>query len=428
MTEQLTIGRVVIPEPPARMDFAGDVLSVSGDLIGDSWAHLSALRFQLLGLVDNPDEDVYPVTFTEDPDVDGFWTVESVNVGSTPTMLETWSVPWSATLRRVRQPMFETLSSVVLRTNAHSITGTPDCIVGVYPFATAFEVQSTGATNVTVLYRTTPTGTIGLATTTSASSYPTSGTLSWSARPVDHYMGRPFLEVRGEDDVWRPIPGRFTPEGAAGNWRLNNGIIRVGPSATTSGHLTVGIYTGSGWESTDFYVGYYSGSWATNGKVAYSTYYAGNGDIAPTVLRNSLDEVSIRFKSPPFAKTGTSAGGVIDLTLQAGAALFSIGGSALDSQKWGVAVSTAAGATAITGGLRLTSNDAVGNRWVILSAPASTNDTTNGIRYLTSAATSFTFGVGISLNGSSALTGDAETDLADQFYGAAVMSTRAVAK
>lgn len=432
----LTIGRITLTDPTEWSEtgrgvtLSGWIKPTAGATDATNAAALQAIAGQLAGLWDNPDEDVYPLTWDLEPYLDGYYTmtgpvsVTRVNVGATRVV----AAQWSMTLARVEQPMFETFSSVVLRTNSHSVTGTPDCIVGTFPSAKAYEVQSSANANITTYTRVGINGSIGLATTKDASSYPCTASVLQSTSPADHYIGCPSIEVQGMDGVWRPVVGRVTPSGAAGKWRLTNDVFRVAPS-TTAGHLTVSIYdsVATAWESTDFYVGAYGGSWDSTGKIGYSTFDSST-PLAPAILRNSVDEVAIRFNAGPFLNNGTSAGGIIDICLTRGAHQFTIRGVSLNSTKWGVAVSSAAGATNVTYGLRRTSNDSNGNRWIIMNAETSTNDTTDGIRYLTSAATSFLFAIGIELNGTTAVNVNGYDDLAGQFFGAAAMSTRAIAR
>jgi hypothetical protein len=72
--------------------------------------------------------------------------------------------------------------------------------------------------------------------------------------------------------------------------------------------------------------------------------------------------------------------------------------------QWGVGRTATEAATAITGGIRATANDAAGNKFVLASPRATTNDLTEGRIYATGALTgSWPFMVGCDVGGAASL-------------------------
>jgi hypothetical protein len=82
-----------------------------------------------------------------------------------------------------------------------------------------------------------------------------------------------------------------------------------------------------------------------------------------------------------------------------------------------VTADTVEAGTSVTGLIRATANDAAGNRYVVGSARSFTGDTTNG-GFTKSATTTLDFYIGVELNGSSAVSGDAAADLQAQYIAA----------
>jgi len=82
--------------------------------------------------------------------------------------------------------------------------------------------------------------------------------------------------------------------------------------------------------------------------------------------------------------------------------------------------------TNVTGGIRVTSNDANGNRVVMAMAAAHTTDTATTSIQNTSTATSGNFGLGVELGGSSAAAGNQAAQLVDQYFGAVSWRQRVV--
>jgi hypothetical protein len=142
------------------------------------------------------------------------------------------------------------------------------------------------------------------------------------------------------------------------------------------------------------------------------------------IVRNDPELVVVRFEAPRNTSAGTGRRAVT-LSLRRGAfhcsgVMTSDASATLKLER----ASTDAG-TSITGGLRDSANDGDGNRWVMSCPDTMTKDTTNGAISL-AASTQFKFMLGYELGGSGASTGNAASNLINQYL--AHVSERVVPK
>lgn len=427
----LSIGRANLANP-AELTMNGDALTVSVRLGASSVPEMKAFRQAVAGLANNPDEDVVPVIWTEDETVDGFYRVTGVSLPHHGVSYTTgWTPAATINLQRVNgyaNPMFEVTTQSLVRTNGHSVT-TPTTIIAYGP---AVDVQNEDLVD---LYPDLSSGS-GL-TRKLSNGYdlrvyrlagPTSkSTFRFVGRPAVYYMGAALLEVQYDGDAvnWYPVVGNqiFDTSATATNgdavsaWRISNGMVRL---------TSVTAYNGAGtfevWDNT-------AGAWesqSTRFRNGTST-YGGPGNLAersqvrcPVVLRNSPEEVVVKVKTGRIEETWR---------IQRGAHLVTC--HAYDprgTDQYGIGLSTngSIGGTNITGGIRVTSNDANGNRMVFACDKSVTTNTTHTYLYPTSATTSVNLMVGVELNGSSASSGNQAADLVSQFLGAVNWRQRVV--
>lgn len=370
---------------PRRWSVDGDDVDCEGALTGDSLGELVILRAQVAGLVGNRDEPVVAVSWAGDASVDGYYRVVSGGVAMPPRGLAARKLDYSLRLRKLSvYPRIESvLVGDTVRTNAHSIakgTTVPwwavpnDAVMDYIP----------GADDTT---RATETGTVRVW-------YKTNGTVlynrtsPWSCAASDYYDGACRFEVTPDGTSWVALVGRRLPNTHQQyGWRINNGLVRVSVSA------------GDGLVTVEHYV---SGSWSVSKtyKLTVTTTPTTIGSFRTvTVKRNGPEAVTVRLGLDQ-ANGAVPAAVTVDLTLRRGA-LWVEGVMSRTAEvvthlanEMGVYRNTAEAATAITSGLRATSNDAAGGKYWMATSLAKTNNLTQGGFYVASNVNDFDFAIG----------------------------------
>lgn len=398
----------------SRYEFdGGGQVKLSGWIRGStSKDMLVAVREQMLGLVDNPDESVVPLVWTEDPSLDGFYRVRQVGMGSEPRMkLDSRSVvPWDATLERVSSyasPQFDSRLLHALRSGSAVTSASASAIQGLAPVTTVYRRGSTGLGDLDT--RASADGDVYVntwATNTSQSS------AEWQAPPAGFYDGAATIERRIDGGPWVPFSGK-NPVDVDPNteWRISNGLVQVVPSETiggTNGTVTVASWGGSAYES------------ATEIKAVWNS-AQGDSFSGLTILRNSPEAVTIRLVGANISTNPVFA--TLDLTLRRGERMLQgvLRTAATTTLNVGAPTSFLFMTTAITGGVRLTSNDADGNRWVLCSALA-TAPSSGDVALVAASATVLDFGFGHEIGGSGSSGIDTAQALSNQY--AAYLSER----
>jgi hypothetical protein len=421
----LTIGRATIDDPDT-VRHSGDRLSLQGNLVPTSVDEMKAIRQQLLGLVDNRDEEVWPLIWSEDSSHDGFYEVAGVDLDPYLTHLSTGGpVRYSIELERINNyalPRFQTTTLATVRPNGHGIT-TADCNAGSY-VKTSINDNDYATSGVSSLVTRGASASNPQIVVHSAAAPFTGARVSWNARADEHYSLQCVIE-QSRSGTYYPVVGRDV-DWSGGNWRISNGLIRVSPWVSDANYLDVEIYdwTASQWESSVFRHGYDNGAGTFVETAFVGTRPDSTGNIAtPFIIRNGPQRVTLGFDCISSARR--------TLTLTAGDHHVVYRLESAGSRKWGgkfdAAYTPSAMGTA-TVGIRDGSNDGNGNRKVLMGASAMTNDTVNAETYLTTAATSVTLGLGIVLNGNSAAAGNQSADLQAQFLGATRPHRRVVAR
>jgi hypothetical protein len=323
------------------------------------------------------------VTFTDKPERNGYYAVKSAGSTYTEHLNERVTADWKVSLDRLGSDSETDLQSRLtgaVRLNDFSLTGerwhAPP--IGHYAYYT-------GATNPTTMARTGADGAMTVYRTVPANVSP-----RWGCAPTAFLTGRVKVTTTGSQEVY----GVDVPLAASG-WALSNGLVNVTPSASAT--LDVQSYTGA----------YRSKLW--NVSVAGSASSITSWDGA-TVLRNDPEMCIVRLVK------GQSPGrATLDLTLRRGARFvegyLQIGTSAtLAAYRSTLETNTS---FAASGYVVATSNDADGNKFAAGSARTFTAHTNGGV--IKSAATALDFWIGVAAGGSSAVSGDAATDLRNMY-------------
>lgn len=381
---------------PASWDQAGDMVKVSGVVWARGITDAKTLRAQLAGYVDNDDEEVVPVRWDADATVDGYYRIRSAEVTMRGSSLYHGVFDVSIELERAlawSAPLFESPLLGATLTNGLGVTGSSwHAIPNV--------VDNYSQTSVTA--NTTRVGEDG---TTRVVFFGTTFTITprYLLVPASYYVGASRLKVQDSSNVLQIVTGRQA-ESKPYQWQITNGFCRVTPR--NPGSLDVEIFDGTQWE-----------------RVIWSFDYA-TADVnefsSLAVLRNSPEEVIVRMALGTTA--GTSEGRVLmDVALRRGEAMARVFIQSETARAWRTYRAANEAATNITGGIRATNNDAAGNRYILLSATATTKDNTVGALTLPVAATSVGFGVGSSLAGSAAAAPNVITGtrgLVEQYFSA----------
>ena len=387
-----TYGRIGIFKAHSAPSWSGDVLSLRQQFMPATLAEAKAIAGQFLGLVNNPDEPVIPVISTADDDLTGFYVPVGVEIDAHRTYRASRLMEAAIGLRRIanghRNPIAETYVMSRLATNAHGILSTTDHAIAAVEDVDSLRMDYRGLAGLLGTAETvTDVGGNALAIQKFADTN-RSGYYSQFITPGDYYTasGGCRIEFSTDGTNWFIAQGRGgVPNGAA--WRLSNGFVRIGTAGTLPQANVV-------FEVADS--NQYRGS--AGSETAVSGSFDLGGYEGPFILRNAPEMVVLRV----HAFSGT----YITYTLWAGAtiAMVSFTSGTATGFLLQNAVNTGTG-TAVTGGVRKTSNDTNGNRLVLLSRSAVTATTTApfGIT-LTTPATSGVFAIGSILNGTAAST------------------------
>lgn len=378
----VTVGRITLRETFAVSETGGAsrALSVEGQ---ESSPDLT--RTELVDRHDNLlalEGTVVPVTFTDKPERDGYYIVQSVTADLTEWAGDVVKSDWKLSMTKAgasNETDLQSRLTGVVRRNDFGLTGerwhAPS--VGHYAYFTGSTIPSamtrTGADGPITVYRGVPAGV----------------SPRWGCNPADYLRGRVRLLSGGGQE----LTGINRRVDAAG-WSLTNSLVNIAPAA--SGTLNVQTYSGGSWHSKVWNI-------SRNGTDV-------TGWDSVTLLHNEPEHVVIRLTA------SLSPGRVsLDVALRRGArtaeGLLATGGSS----SLAVYLQTAENFTApaSSGYVTAAADDTDGNRFVIGSPRAFSTHTGGGIS--TSSATSLAFFVGAVVGGGSAVPGDAATDVTNQY-------------
>lgn len=430
----LTIGRVSLIDDPSDISYAGDRLVLAGWFFGSSLAHAKVLRQQMLGLADNEDEPDVPVIWSADADIDGYYTVGSVNV--TPVLgvsYERFGFQYAVQLERVQggfaAPLCEVAAALALRTNGVGVTTSANGAVWV-PSTASFRAARYIDGQIAVMgsnaasLRVSETGPVA-----GAFSDPgvTPGFLSVTSAtlPADYYDGSALIE-QSVGGVWYPVVGDQIGSVVGNMLRIGNGLVRA--TFHTDGVITSEIFDGTVWESSTSFS-------LLNSGAAAGTWFAEGGW---KILRNDPAVCVVRT-SAQFDTGGNNFPASVSIYIERGKMLFEL---FVDNMFYDLAIgtytnetlqlraNTVTASTALTGGIRQTSNNAQGHRWIMMCPTVVTNDLTNGRITIAvqSAPLIAQFGLGWERDGSASAGKYQVTDVSTEYFGTAGLRQRVVAR
>jgi hypothetical protein len=381
----VTVGRITLRETFTVSETGGATraLSVEGQ---ESSPDLT--RPELVNRHDNLlalNGTVVPVTFTDKPERDGYYTVDTVTADLTEWAGEVVKSDWKLTLVRLGTGGETDLQSRLTgadRTNQYDLAGerwhAPP--IGHYGYYT-------GSTNPSSMTRTSEDGTITVYRDVPATVSP-----RWGCAPTHYMQGRVrFLsggiELAGRDH-----------ECSTTDWQLSNGLVNIVPSASAS--LDVQAYTGGAWQSKLWQV-------FSDTSTEVTSWDAVN------LLHNEPEAVIARF-------TKDLAPGRLhlDLTLRRGSRFVEGYLHRGTADTLTVRLAAMENNTAPASGEYVTASadDAAGNRFIIGSASNFTPHASGGLSL--SSTTHLDFFVGVVAAGGSAAAGDTASVLRDQYIGA----------
>lgn len=385
MVSAITYGRAQILKGPAAPSWSGDVLTMRQQIMPATLVEAKAVADQLLGLMDNPDEPVIPMTCEAHPELNGFYVPVGVEVQADRTYRTSRLMHASVGLRRLANgftnPTVETYVMSRLATNAHGIVSTTDHATAALSDFDDLLMDYRGLSGLlgTDEVITTHDGlplTVKKFANTNVAGY-----YSQFARADGYYdAGACKIEYSYDGSTWFAAVNRNIPNGAA--WRMSNGFIRIG----TTGPLPEANVV---FEVADS--GQYRGA-AGNVTAVRGSFDLG-GYEGPFILRNSPEMAIVKV----HAFSGT----YITYTIWSGGTIATVSFTSTSATGFLLEAVTPDGTgTAVTGGINKTSNDANGNRLTLLSRSAVTAITASpwGIT-LTTPATSGVFSIGVNLNG-----------------------------
>lgn len=249
---------------------------------------------------------------------------------------------------------------------------------------------TTATTNPTLLTRAAEGGSVTVVRDVGYGDRPT-----WGIAPADWFKAACQVKVDG-----RVRAGLACPN-VPGSWELSNGLVRVTPNGTNL-RFDVATFDGTQWDTAK--------TWRVD---------VGGSEIsgvwsAVTILRNDAEACAVRL----VRRTLT-----FDFLLRRGSRFVEVVVTYNGTTSLGLAVVPSEAATAVTPtgatsppAIRATNNDTAGNRYVVGTGAAHTQDLTNGA--ITAANTSqLAAFVGAEVGGSGAAAGDTAEDLTLQYLG-----------
>ena len=221
--------------------------------------------------------------------------------------------------------------------------------------------------------------------------------------PASYYEGACAVEVK-YGSTWHKV--------------VTNDIVRLtAADGATAGTFEIWDDAAGAWECRS--VAHWESASVSHG-IGGAT---GSSEPSVTITRNAPEQCAVRCV--------VGSGRVMTYAVQRGAHLVSASFTAtVATVAYGVGLASPyAAGTSFTGGVRVTSNDANGNRMVFGTAAANTKDLINTACWLTAAANSGSMFIGVELGGSGAAAGDNDASaLRDQFLGAVSWRQRVVVR
>lgn len=358
----MTIGRASGLRPTMASPVLSDRVQISGTIVAANVAELRARRQQLIGLLDNPDEEVVPITWASDPTYDGFYRILSASVehiGPTDSPRARFAVA-AERVGGYANPVFEVVATNVTRTNGHGATGAAVLYV---PSTATYDID--GFSSIALQG---PRSTAdGVTMQVLSTGDPNGRSYRFNVAPADYYRATCTVEVE-VDGVWQLLVGTQAPR--ATRFRISNGIVRL-TSASSSTWAQFEAWNGSAWISQGitlidgFGTTYSLGRWTPG---------AGGSliDLPVTVLRNSPEAVVVRQSSYSDQITYSLLRGARHVTMP-----WAVSNNVTGATSVGIGMA-ASGVAGTDGGGYVTANTgSSGVGLMFATAAADTVDTTN---------------------------------------------------
>lgn len=389
-------GLVTVAGIPLRESRSAEQNATTVNIVGrQSYTHTTAAQVKAAhdNLVQLPGL-VVPVVFEDKEQLTGFYRVD--DVASSLDWIAQGAIQqatWRLTLSRVGGAKDVEVESRVPTVARTTTVSSP-------PTAVFWHAPPAGSSS----YFTGPTVPTSSITRTSADGdmtvhlgIPAGFSPRWTSRAQDYLAGGARLLFDGIRRI-----GEHTPPLVV--WQVDNGLVKI--ISGSSGSFTVSCWDSGDWRSAKSY------KLLVNG-------VAQTGTPEFTVLRNAPEEVAVRLTYP--ASPGRLT---VDLSLRRGARFVTGVIKRHSSATLRLERTAAESATAVTGGLKATSADADGNRFVMGSAVTVTTALATAAIEKASVL-SLDFFVGHEVN-ASPQSGDAFADLWAQYRGSTGERTRVV--
>jgi hypothetical protein len=293
----LSIGRATGLEVRS-IQRSGDRVNIEGHVFG-SESKVAAVIQQINGMLDNPDEPVFPVVWQSDPTLDGFYFVTAANAELRRPHGSSGAADYAVTLRRLpggfQTPSFEVAASSVVRSNSLGVVNDEPNSISMWADADS-PTHSAGTTSG---YIRPAEGNASIICDVQTAPFLVYGTRF--ASPAKHYRTACRIEVN-LGGTWYPIVGQQVPFDSIGKWRISNGLVRyTGEAAGGRVKMEVWKYgdpAGSWVTVATWRFGIHSGG--NFGESFHSAGFSGVGTdpvVNPqmTVLRNSPETVVLRW-------------------------------------------------------------------------------------------------------------------------------------
>lgn len=432
----ITIGRVSITQNLSELEFDGDRLDVAGWFFGTDLNHAKVIREQLLGLDANEDEPDIPVVYSYDSKIDGYYTVGSVNVSQIiGVSYERFKFQYAIQLERVQGgfalPLVEVAAAVSLRTNGVSVTPGNASTVGV-PYAASFRAARFSDGTIGSVASNSPNFHVTATGDVINAQYfpgisPSLMSVTSATLPADYYDGAATIE-QSISGTWYPVVGDQIGYIVGNLLRVGNGLVRS--TFHTDGVITSEVFDGTVWESSTSF------SLISNTAGTPLTWIAEGGW---KIVRNDPAACTIRTSAQFDVASGNNLPASVILHVERGKMLaeifadnmfYDLDNSGTLAYTLQLRANTVTAATALTGGIRQTSNNAQGHRWIMMCPSAVTNDLVNGRITIAvqSAPLIAQFGLGWERDGSASTGPRVAATVAAHYFGVSGLRQRVVSR
>ena len=343
----LTIGRFGINirvDDVTGWDESGDRITITGQTPHGSVPNALTLRQQLMGYVDSADETFVPVTWADQPEVNGYYRVVSADVSPNPRGAFAGVYDFRVDLARVQgaaAPLIESVILGKLRTTtlpltqrrAQSVPAGSRSYVEFYPDTgglapRALSVRRAGESSVLNVFSGAGDVMVG----------------QFYLPPVKFYEGAATVVVGG-----RVVAGRQV-QNTPSDWMLGNDIIQVEPVTGEDFAIRIRMWNFGAWST-----------WQT------ITFKWENPAVNPrkrlkfphtiTVMSNSPEAATVRL----LTTTGAASGGdyspvSVDLTIRRGSRTVAVYLRSVFTGEFAAEIAGFTSPTAITGGFSKTTS------------------------------------------------------------------------